>query len=175
MPSKIGSIIMNIKSKITDKLKEEIALLLRQERNPVVKERLTYISMYANGITKRDIANMVGRTKETVGTWINKYFDGGIDAIQDNRGGDNKSFLTSKDKQELKNIITNTYPIVYKGWDGWIIVDLIKTKYGVTYTRGGVYALLKSLGITHKIATKIDPKKSEAKISTWKEEIKKTT
>jgi transposase len=166
---------MNIKSKITDKLKEEISLLLKQEGNSVVKERLTYISMYANGITKRDIANMVGRTKETVGTWINKYFKNGIDAIQDNRGGDNKSFLTIKDKEELKQIITKTYPIVYKGWDGWIIVDLIKTKYGVTYTRGGVYALLKSLGITHKIATKIDPKKSEEKIATWKEDIKKTT
>ena len=166
---------MNIKSKITDKLKYEISLLLKQERNPVVKERLTYISMYVNGITKRDIANMVGRTKETVGTWINKYFKDGIDAIQDNRGGDNKSFLTFTDKEELKNIILNTYPIVYKGWDGWIIVDLIKTKYGVTYTRGGVYALLKSLGITHKIATKTDPKKSEEKIATWKEDIKKTT
>ena len=76
---------------------------------------------------------------------------------------------------ELKNIIINTYPIVYKGWDGKIIVDLIKTKYDVTYTRTGVYALMKSLGITHKIATKIDPKKSEVKIAKWKEDIKKTS
>ena len=166
---------MNIKSKITDKLKKDISLLLRQERNPIVKERLAYISMYANGITKRDIANMLGRTKETVGTWINKYFKDGIEAIQDNRGGDHKSFLSSIDKEELKNIILNTYPVVYKGWDGWIIVDLIKSKYGVTYTRGGVYALLKGLGITHKIATKTDPKKSEEKIAIWKEDIKKTT
>ena len=166
---------MSIKLKITEELKIEISLLLKQERNATVKERLTYISMYANGITKRDIAKMVGRTKETVGTWINKYFEGGIEAIQDNRGGDNKSFLTDIQKQEIKHIITNTYPIVYKGWDGWIIVELIKSKYGVTYTRGGVYALMKSLGITHKIATKIDPKKSEEKIATWKENIKKTT
>ena len=79
--------------------------------------------------------------------------------------------MTTKDKEELKHIIINSYPLIYKGWDGWIIVDLIKAKYGVTYTRGGVYALLKSLGITHKT----DPKKSEENIATWKEEIKKTT
>lgn len=164
---------MNIKSKITEELKEEIALLLKQERNPTVKERLTYVSMYVNGITKRDIAKIVGRTKETVGTWINKYLKNGIDAIQDKRGGDHKSFLTVKEKEELRHIITNTYPIISKGWDGKIIVDLIKAKYGVTYTRGGVYALMKSLGITHKIATKIDPKKSEEKINSWKEEVKK--
>ena len=81
------------------KLKEDILLLLKQERNPVVKERLTYISMYINGITKRDIANMVGRTKETVGTWINKYFKDGIEAIQDKRGGDHKSYLTTENKK----------------------------------------------------------------------------
>jgi transposase len=123
----------------------------------------------------KDIAVALGRNTDTIGRWVSRYFEGGIDAIQDNRGGDNKSFLTKKDKEELKQIIINTYPIVYKGWDGWIIVDLIQSKYGVTYTRAGVYALLKSLGITHKIATKIDPKKSEEKIATWKESIKKTT
>jgi transposase len=64
---------------------------------------------------------------------------------------------------------------VFKGWDGKVIVDLIKSQYGVTYTRTGVYALMKSLNITHKIATKIDPKKSELKIATWKEDIKKTS
>ena len=166
---------MSIKSKITEQAKEEIALLLKQERNLVVKERLTFVSMYANGINKIDIAKIVGRTKETVGKWVNAYFEGGSDAIQDNSGGDHKSFLTNNNKQELKNIIINTYPIVYKGWVGKIIVDLIKTKYDVTYTRTGVYALMKSLGITHKIATKVDPKKSEVKIAKWKEDIKKTS
>lgn len=165
---------MSIKSKITQKVKDEIFLLLKQERNHVVKERLTFVSMYANGICKRDISKIVGRTKETVGKWVNAYFEDGIEALRDNRGGDRKSYLTNENKQELKDIIINTYPIIYKGWNGWLIVDLIQSKYGVTYTRNGVYALMQSLGITHKIATKIDPKKSEEKIATWKEEIKKT-
>lgn len=166
---------MNIKSKITDTSKDEISLLIKQEKNIVVKERLTYISMYINGITKRDIAKIIGRTKETVGIWVNNYFKGGIKAIQDNRGGDNKSFLTNSQKKELKHIIINTYPIIHKGWDGWIILDLIKAKYKVEYTRGGIYALMKSLNITHKIATKVDPKKSEEKINTWKIDLKKTS
>lgn len=164
-----------MKSKFSQEVKNEIFLLLKQERNLVVKERLTFVSMFANGICKRDISNIVGRTKETVGKWVNAYFEGGIDALQDNRGGDHSSYLTDANKQELKDIITKTYPIVYKGWDGKIIIDLIKTKYGVTYTRNGVYALMKSLGLTHKVASKIDPKKSEEKIATWKEKLKKTS
>jgi hypothetical protein len=42
---------------------------------------------------------------------------------------------------KIKKIIIKTYPITYKGWDGWTVVDLIKSKYGIEYTRGGVYAL----------------------------------
>ncbi len=167
---------MRVKYVITEELQEEVKLLLKQTRDSVVKERLIAVSLYlTNNMTMQNIATTLGRNSDTIGRWISKYFEGGIDAIADNRGGDNKSFLTAQDKIELKYIITNTYPIIYKGWDGWIIVDFIKSKYGVTYTRAGVYALMKSLGITHKIATKIDPKKSEEKIATWKETIKKTT
>ncbi len=166
---------MRVTYKIEDNLKQEIKLLLKQERNLVVKERLIAVSLFANGMLKRDIANTIGKGTDTIGRWITSYFDDGIDALQDNRGGDHKSFLTIKDKEELKYIIINTYPTVFKGWDGKIIVDLIQSKYGVTYTRAGVYALMKSLNITHKIATKTDPKKSEIKITTWKEEIKKTS
>ena len=166
---------MRVNYKIDDQIKKEVSLLLKQERNLVVKERLTMVSMFVNGVLKKDIMNITCKSKDTVGRWITAYFNGGIDALQDNRGGANNSYLSNKDKQEIKSIITNSYPIVYKGWDGKIIVDLIQSRYGVTYTRAGVYALLKSLGITHKIATKIDPKKSEEKIATWKEDIKKTT
>ncbi len=166
---------MRVTYNTKDNLQEEIKLLLKQERNLVVKERLIALSLFTKGMLKKDIADSIGKGTDTIGRWITSYFEGGIEALQDNRGGDHKSFLTADNKQELKNIIINTYPIVFKGWDGKIIVDLIQSKYGVTYTRTGVYALLKSLGITHKIATKIDPKKSEEKISTWKVEIKKTT
>jgi len=160
---------MRIKYNIKNNFNEEIQLLLKQERNLVVKERLIAISLFANGMLKKDIASTIGKGTDTIGRWITSYFEGGIEAIQDNRGGDHKSFLTSENKEELKHIIVNSYPIVFKGWNGKIIVDLIQAKYNVTYTRAGVYALMtcdsgiashcKSLGITHKIATKTDPKK----------------
>lgn len=167
---------MRIKYTITEELQDEVKSLLKQTKDSVVKERLIAISLYVvNSMSMQNIATTLGRNPDTIGRWISKYFEGGIDAIADNRGGDNKSFLSVSQKKELKHIITNSYPIIYKGWDGKIIVDLIQSRYGVTYTRGGVYALLKSLKLTHKIATKIDPKKSEEKINTWKEEIKKTS
>jgi len=144
---------MTTKSKITDQEREKISFLFTQETSPIIKERLKYISMYANGMTKRDIGKKLGRSKDTVGKWVNKYFEEGIYGIQEKRGGDHKSFLTHDNKKELKEIILKSSPTEDKGWNGWTIVDLIQTKYGVTYTRGGVYALMKSLGITDKVTT----------------------
>jgi transposase len=101
---------MKIKYKIDKAIQEEVYLLLKQERNLVVKERLTMVSMYINGMLKKDIILITGKSKDTVGKWITAYFTGGIEAIQDNRGGDHKSYLTNNEKEELKHIITNTYP-----------------------------------------------------------------
>ena len=115
------------------------------------------------------------RCKNFVGKWVSAYFRGGAAALAERRGGDHRSYLTPKQKEDLKYLIENTYPIIFKGWDGKIIVELIQSKYNVTHTRDGVYALLKGLNITHKIATKVDPKKSNIKINTWKVDSKKTT
>jgi transposase len=106
---------MIIKYEINEKVKDKVSLLLKQERNLVVKERLTMVSMFVNGMLKKDIINITCKSKDTVGRWITAYFKGGIKALQDNRGGANNSYLSNKNKQELKNIIINTYPIVFKG------------------------------------------------------------
>lgn len=164
---------MRIKYKSDETIKETVRALLKEEKSIVVKERLTAVSLFVNGMLKKDISLNIGRGKNYVGTWISAYFKDGIDALQDHRGGDRKSYLTVEQKEELKFIIQNSCPVRNKGWDGKIVVDLIQFHYKVSYTREGVYALLKSLNITYKIATKIDPKKSEEKISTWKEDIKK--
>ena len=164
---------MRIKYNINKKIKERVREELRVEKSIVVKERLTAVSLFVNGMLKKDISINIGRGNNYVGTWISVYLKGGVEALQDHRGGDRRSYLTPEQKEELRYIIRNSCPVRHKGWDGKIIVDLIQYLYGVTYTREGVYAVLKSLNITYKIATKIDPKKSEEKINTWKEEVKK--
>ncbi len=158
---------------IPENAKKDVAQAMRKEKNVVVKERLLAVSMFLDGVPKGTIKELMHRGGAYVGVWITAYFDRGVSALADNRGGDHKSFLTQQQMQLLKHMITTSNPIYAKGWDGHSIVDLIKYHFKVKYSRNGVYQLLKRLNITHKIATKIDPKKSEAKIATWKEEVKK--
>jgi len=153
--------------------KEEVSQAMRSEKNAVVKERLLAVSMFLDGVSKGDIQKLMHRGQGYVARWITSYFNEGVTSLCENRGGDHKSYLSQEEMQQLKHMITTSYPVYAKGWDGHSIVDLIDYHFKVKYTRAAVYNILKRLNITHKIATKIDPKKSELKISTWKEDIKK--
>jgi transposase len=164
---------MRVSYDIPENTKEDVSIAMRKEKNAVVRERLLAVSMFLDGVAKKDIKKLMHRSANFVGTWISAYFNEGIDALADSRGGNHRSFLTDEQMQELKKIITGSYPVYAKGWDGDIISDLIQHHFKVKYSRNGVYGVLKRLNITHKIATKIDPKKSELKIATWKEEVKK--
>jgi len=164
---------MRVSYNISENAKEDVSIAMRKEKNAVVKERLLAVSMFLDGVPKKDIKNLMHRSANFVGTWISAYFNDGIDALSDNRGGDHRSFLNEMQMQELKKIITNSHPVYAKGWDGDIISDLIQHHFKVKYSRNGIYYVLKRLNLTHKIATKTDPKKSELKIATWKEEVKK--
>lgn len=158
---------------IPENAKETVLSQMRKERNIVVKERLLAVSMFLDGVPKGEIKELMHRGANFVGAWISAYFEGGVEALADNRGGDHNSKLTPHQMQELKRIITTSHPVYAKGWDGHIIADLIEYHFNVKYPRNSVYSILKRLKLTHKIATKSDPKKSEAKIATWKEEVKK--
>jgi transposase len=164
---------MRNRYKITEEIKSEVKLLLQQEKRVVVKERLTAVHMYINGMIQEDVAKALGRNRGFVSRAVKNYISKGIEGVEEQRGGDRRSELTIEEREELGHIINTSYPINAKGWDGKIIVDLIKHKYGVCYSRETVYHILKKLNISYKKAKKVDPKKSEIKIEDWKKDIKK--
>jgi transposase len=128
---------MRVKYDISVNAKEDVSVAMRKEKSAVVKERLLAVSMFLDGVSKGDIKKLMHRSANFVGTWISAYFNGGIDALADKRGGDHRSFLTDKQMQELKKIITSSYPVYAKGWDGDIISDLIQYHFKVKYSRNG--------------------------------------
>jgi transposase len=164
---------MRVTYNISENAREEVSIAMRKEKSTVIQERLLAVSMFLDGVQKGEIKKLMHRSANFVGTWISAYFNGGLEALRDNRGGNHSSYLNQEQLQELKRIITTSHPVYAKGWDGNIVVDLIEYHFEEKYTREGVYSVLKRLNLTHKIATKIDPKKSEIKIVTWKEDIKK--
>ena len=164
---------MRIRYEINEEIKVEVKAYLKRERSVVVKERLTAVHMYINGMIQSEVAKALGRNRGFVIRAVKNYFKEGIEGLSEQRGGDRRSELTVEQREELAYIINNTYPINAKGWDGKIIVDLIEHRYGVSYHRESVYHILRKLNISYKKAKKADPKKSEQKIEEWKKDIKK--
>ena len=74
--------------------KDEIIQAMRNEKNAVVKERLLAVSMFLDGVPKGKIKELMHRGAAYVGIWITAYFNGGLSALNDKRGGDHKSYLT---------------------------------------------------------------------------------
>ena len=165
---------MRSRYKITEEIKTEVKKQLHEEKRVVVKERLTAVHMYINGMIQSEVAKALGRNRGFVGIAVKNYFKGGLKGLEEQRGGDRKSELTREEREEIGYIVKNSYPINTKGWDGKIIVDLIEHKYGVKYSRDSVYYMLKKLNISYKKAKKVDPKKSEKKIQEWKLDVKKS-
>jgi len=165
---------MRSRYEITQEIKSEVKEHLRKEKSVVVKERLTAVNMYINGMIQSEVAKALGRNRGFVGVAVKNYFIGGKEALEEQRGGDRRSGLTQEQKEELGYIIENSYPIQAKGWDAKIIIDLIEDKYGVKYKRSAIYYILKNLNISYKKAKKVDPKKSEQKIQVWKVDVKKS-
>jgi len=164
---------MRSRYKITPEIKAEVREFLRKEQRAVVKERLTAVNIYINGMKQEEVGKLIGRKRGFVARAVKSYFTLGLEGLKEGRGGDRKSKLSFEEKKELGHIIKNSCPINAKGWDGKIIVEMIEYKYGLRYSRGTIYRILKEQNITYKKAKKVDPKKSEDKIIVWKEDIKK--
>ena len=90
---------------IPQNAQEEVLVMMRQEKNAVVKERLLAVSMFLDGVTKGDIKMLMHRSANYVGTWITAYFDGGVEALADNRGGNHSSYLNEEQIANFTNIL----------------------------------------------------------------------
>jgi transposase len=53
------------------------------ERDARVKERLLAVKLVCDGFTLSRAAEAVGRTKRTVFSWVERFGEGGVEALRD--------------------------------------------------------------------------------------------
>lgn len=156
---------------------EEIQQALVTEKSVVVKERLQAIHMTMQNIKRSDIVKILGRSRYFVATWIKHYQESGLSRLEENRGGPNHCYLTKEQEMFIKELVVHSSPkdCDYRQvvWSGALLSDVIEKMYEKKYTKEGVYALLKRLGISYKKANKVDPKKSQKVIKEWKLQTEK--
>ena len=61
---------MRSRYKITEEIKTEVKKQLHEEKRVVVKERLTAVHMYINGMIQSEVAKALGRNRGFVGVAV---------------------------------------------------------------------------------------------------------
>lgn len=136
-----------------------------------VRERIRFeaINVWLSGLSAPAVAVKYGTSKKIVYQWINRYKDGGFEALKTKSGigRGQKSKLTLIQKNRLSLILRTKTPVNYgyqtSLWTCSIIAQIIKDEFHVEYAVTSINKVLHKMGFTPQKpcwgAWQQDPKK----------------
>ena len=119
----------------------------RRERWADVRPRLHALWWVRTGRTTREVAEVLGVDERTVQRWLAWYRAGGLAPIEGRQAGSQgaPSFLTVEQRAALaEEVATGRFRTAAE------IRRWVQERGGVSYTEGGMYALLSGCGVPRK-------------------------
>lgn len=137
----------------------------RRERRADVRPRLHGVWLVRTGKTTREVAEVLGVDERTVQRWLAWYRAGGLAPLEARhaQGRGAASFLTPEQTAELaEEVATGRFRTAAE------IRDRVQERWGVAYSEGGMYALLKRLRCAPKVPRPIHEKADQLAQARWK-------
>jgi transposase len=137
----------------------------RRERRADVRPRLHALWLVRTGHTTRETAAVLGVDERTVQRWLGWYRTGGLAPIEGRHAGSQgaPSFLTPEQKTELaEEVATGRFRTAAE------IRRWVQERWGVSYTEGGMYALLVRLRCAPKVPRPVHEKADHLAQARWK-------
>jgi transposase len=136
----------------------------RRERRPDVRPRLHGLWLVRTGRTTREASEVLGVDERTVQRWLAWYRAGGLAPLERRHAGSQgaPSFLTSEQKTALaEEVATGRFrtAVEIRAW--------VRGRWGVSYTEGGMYALLTRLRCAPKVPRPIHEKADHLAQARW--------
>ena len=137
----------------------------RRERGPDVRPRLHALWLVRLGHTTREVAEVLGVDERTVQRWLAWYRAGGLAPLEGRHAGSQgaPSFLTPEQKAELAEAVATGRFRTAAAIRQWV-----QERWGVSYTAGGMYALLGRLRCTPKVPRPVHEKADHRAQARWK-------
>jgi transposase len=137
----------------------------RRERRADVRPRLHALWLVRTGRTTREVAEVLGVDERSVQRWLAWYRAGGRAPLEKRHAGSQgaPSFLTPEQKTELaEEVATGRFRTAaeIRAW--------VQERWGVEYTEGGMYALLKRLRCAPKVPRPVHEKADHLAQARWK-------
>jgi transposase len=137
----------------------------RRERRADVRPRLHGLWLVRTGRTTREVAEVLGVEERSVQRWLAWYREGGLAAVEGRHAGSQgaPSFLTVAQRVALADeVATGRFRTAAE------IRQWIQERWGVSYTEGGMYALLRRLRCAPKVPRPIHEKADHLAQARWK-------
>lgn len=137
----------------------------QNEREGAIRTRLQGLWLLRSGWTLGTVAEALGVHYRTVQRWVAWYRVGGLTAVQARRmGGVGPTpFLTPEQEAVVAEEVASGRFRTGNEIRAWIA-----ERFGVQYTRGGVYGLLERLRCAPKVPRPVHPKADHAAQEAWK-------
>ena len=137
----------------------------RRERRADVRPRMHGLWLVRTGRTTREVADVLGVDERTVQRWLAWYRVGGLAPLEARhaQGRGAPSFLTPEQQAELAGEVATGRFRTAAEIRAWV-----RERWGVAYTEGGMYALLKRLRCAPKVPRPIHEKADHLAQARWK-------
>jgi transposase len=150
-------------------LKDELQIA-RAQQDPDKYMRIQGLLLVHRGFQETDAADIIGVGRRTLQDWIHRYRCNGIAGLDKGPYLGGKSKLSDEQKSELAEIIAAGPEAAGYDTGVWIapiIVELVKKRYGVSYSSSRIARTLHDLRFSLQYPTKKFPKADEEAQERW--------
>lgn len=164
---------------IPDYTLEELENLLNNNPDYVVGSRLLALIQIKKGMSSRKLEELYYKSHSRFCKWVKDFNENGVAGLKNKRRSGRKPKLDQSQKDELKGVLRNGRPSDFNFntalWNGPIVAELVRVRFGVEYKKAQVYNLLKELGFTFQKARGVYPEADPALREEFVSALKKTS
>ncbi|MFC2087125.1 transposase [Bacteroidota bacterium] len=157
---------------------EEMEALLNSNPDYIVGMRLIALIQIKKGMSSRQLQELYYKSHSRFCVWANNFNKKGIEGLKNKPKSGRKPKLGDAQLEEIKNVLLAKRPIDYGynsgTWNGPLLIDFIKKRYGIKYKKAQVYNIIKGLGFTFQKGRAKYFEADENKRKEFRETVKKT-
>ena len=154
----------------------DIATAVSSSCNKNEQIRLQALLLVKNGLSPAKVAEDFSVHRSTVHRWINRAEKEGLFSLKCKPGRGIKSFLTAEQLSELRKAFSEPIPTddgYSRGWQTKDAIQLVKEKFGISYSESRMRQIIKDLGFSKITCRPRSKKRNEALTNEFIAEVQK--
>ena len=131
---------------------DQIKKLFNKDEKYKTGMRLYTVYQVSKGQSTRKLEELCNSSFKQICNWVHRFEQEGLKGLKDKPKSGKPSRLSSEQKKELKMVLHNNKPSEFgynkTTWTGPLLMEYIKSTYGIEYSKAQTYNIIKEFGFT---------------------------